>query len=69
MPYFSFIPNIITIKGAGITPRSFIAVEYLSGGTLDQYMLSSEESLLLKSVKKSSLLMYVGNKHIKSKSA
>jgi len=49
-------PNIITLKGAGNTPRSFIAVELLGGGTLDQYIESSgERSLLLKSDLASSL--------------
>jgi serine/threonine protein kinase len=49
-------PNIITIKGAGNTPRSFIAVEHLGGGTLDQGILSGEGSLLKSVSKKSSSL-------------
>jgi serine/threonine protein kinase len=45
-------PNIITIKGAGITPRSFIAVEHLGGGTLKQFIDSGEGTLLKSSFKK-----------------
>mmetsp|Transcript_5095 Transcript_5095/g.7554 ORF Transcript_5095/g.7554 Transcript_5095/m.7554 type:complete len:470 (-) Transcript_5095:295-1704(-) len=49
-------PNIIAIKGAGKNPRSFIAVEHLAGGTLDQ-MLEGDagSSQIKKSVNKIAL--------------
>mmetsp|Transcript_13423 Transcript_13423/g.20259 ORF Transcript_13423/g.20259 Transcript_13423/m.20259 type:complete len:186 (+) Transcript_13423:241-798(+) len=35
-------PNIIGIKGAGETPRKFIVVDYLEGGTLDQLLKKNQ---------------------------
>jgi len=52
-------PNIIAIKGAGKSPRSFIAVEHLAGGTLDQMLegetIGNGNSQKIKGVSKISL--------------
>jgi serine/threonine protein kinase len=38
-------PNIITVYGAGETPRKFIMLEYLGGGTLESLLRSHQDQV------------------------